>query len=200
MIEEEASNDYPIHDLLKKRWSSRAFAERVVEKDKLFSLLEAARWAPSSYNEQPWRFLAAIKEEPQEFQCMLNCLAETNQLWAKHAPVLMIAVAKLHFDHNGKSNRHAFHDVGLAVANLTVQATTLDLFVHQMAGFDIERTRHEYEIPEGFEPVSGLAIGYLAKPDQLPDSLREKELAPRVRRPIEEFVFAGNWKQRFKPE
>ena len=131
---------------------------------------------------------------------MLNCLAETNQLWAKNAPVLMIAVAKLHFDHNGKSNRHAFHDVGLAVANLTVQATALDLFVHQMAGFDIEKTRHEYEIPEGFEPVSGLAIGYLAKPDQLPDSLREKELAPRVRRPIKEFVFTGNWKQRFKPE
>src|SRR5215208_4639816 len=104
---------HPIHDLLRRRWSPRAFADRPVEREKLLSVMEAARWAPSSFNEQPWSFLVATKDRPDEHARMLECLAEKNQTWAKAAPVLMISVASLHFARNGKPNRHALHDVGL---------------------------------------------------------------------------------------
>src|SRR5829696_1208912 len=126
---------HPVHDLVRRRWSPRAFSSRAVERETLLSVLEAARWAPSSFNAQPWSFLVATQEDPAGFERMLNCLVPQNQAWAKAAPVLMIAVAKTHFEHNGKPNRHALYDTGQAVAFLTLQATALDLYVHQMAGF-----------------------------------------------------------------
>jgi len=186
---------YPIHELLRERWSPRAFADRMVEPEELRSLLEAARWAPSSFNEQPWSFIVATKEHPGEYERLLSCLVEGNIRWAQHAPVLMLSVAKLAFERNQKPNRHAFHDVGLAVENLVIQGMALGLFVHQMAGFHADKARELYGIPEGHEPVAAMAIGYLDDPGRLPDDLREREVAPRFRKPLESFVFSGQWGQ-----
>jgi len=195
MIENLADVNHPIHDLLRRRWSPRAFSDRPVELEKLRSLLEAARWAPSSYNEQPWSFIVAIKENPAEYERLLSCLVEGNIRWAQHAPVLMLAVARLHFERNGQPNRHAHYDVGQAVAHLTVQATALGLYVHQMAGFHVEKARELFSIPEGYEPMTAIALGYIGEPDALPEKLREREQAPRTRKSLDEFVFTGHWGQ-----
>lgn len=149
----------------------------------------------SCFNEQPWSFIIATKNEPVEYDRLLSCLVESNRSWAQSAQRLMLSVAKLHFDKNGKENRHAFHDVGAASCNLTTQATALDLFVHQMSGFDGEKARSLFGIPEGWEPVAMMAIGYLGDPQTLPESLREQELALRTRKPLSEFIFTGNWNQ-----
>jgi nitroreductase len=188
-----AKTDYPIHDLLKERWSPRAFSNRTVEPDKLRTLLEAVRWAPSSFNEQPWSFIVAAKEDKPEFDRLLSCLVEGNIAWAQHAPLLMLSVAKLFFEKNGKENRHAFHDVGLAAENLVIQATALGLVVHQMAGFHVDKARELFGIPERFEPVAAIAIGYPGDPESLPPQLRERDLGPRTRKSLQEFVFTGRW-------
>jgi len=190
-----ADTQYPINDLLRQRWSPLAFADKMVEPEKLRSVLEAARWAASSYNEQPWSFIIATKENPADFERLLGCLAEGNQEWAKNAPVLMISVAKLYFEKNGVENRHAFHDVGAAVADLSVQATECGLFLHQMAGFDVALTRQTYNIAEGYEPVTAIALGYLGDVQALSEKLQQRELAPRQRKPLEDFVFSGSWNQ-----
>jgi nitroreductase len=192
-VEKPAKTQFPIHDLLRRRWSPRAFSNRMVEPDSLRSLLEAARWAPSSYNEQPWSFIVATKQDPAEHDRLLSCLVEGNIEWAQHAPVLMVSVARLTFEDDGKPNRHAFHDVGQAVANLIVQATALGLVVHQMAGIHPEKIRELYRLPEGYEPVAGIALGYPGDPEALPERLRQRELAPRERKPLTEFVFTGHW-------
>ena len=185
--------DHPIHDLLKNRWSPRAFADRPVEPDKLRSLLEAARWAPSSYNEQPWAFLMATHDEPQEYARVLGCLVEFNQGWAKAVPVLMLTFAHLTFERNGQPNRHAYHDVGLAVANLTVQATAEGLAVHQMAGIVPDKARETFGVPQGWDPVSAVALGYPGDPNGLSEELRRRELAMPTRKPLRSFVFSGAW-------
>ena len=195
MIENQTETEYTVHDLIRGRWSPRAFSNRTVERDKLLSLLEACRWAASSYNEQPWSLIVATKDQPSEYARLLSCLVEFNQSWAQSAPVLMLSVAKLHFDQNGKENRHAFHDVGAAASNLSTQALALELFVHQMVGFDTEKARSQFGIPIGYEPVAMIAIGYLGDPQTLPAALQAQELAPRTRKPLTEFVFAGGWGQ-----
>jgi nitroreductase len=184
---------HPIHDLLRRRWSPRAFADRPVEREKLLSVLEAARWAPSSNNEQPWHYLVARREEPEEFARLLACLVERNQSWAKAAPVLMLSVATTTFARNGHPNRHALHDAGQAVACLTVEATALELYVHQMAGFSTDKARETYALPPTAEPVAAIALGYLGDPDSLPEDLRQRELVASPRKPIGEFVFSGSW-------
>ena len=194
-MEKPAQTDYPIEEILKRRWSPRAFSDRMVESEKLQSLFEAARWAPSSFNEQPWSFIVARKQKPEEHARMLSCLVEKNQQWARLAPVLMVSVAKLKFAKTGKPNRHAFHDVGLAMGNMLVEATALGLCVHQMAGLFPEKVREIYGVPEGFEPVAAIALGYAAEVDVLPDTFREQELGPRTRKPIGSFVFQGNWEK-----
>ena len=196
-MQKPAETAHPIHDLLARRWSPRAFADRPVPPDILCSLWEAARWAPSSANQQPWSFLVAAKDDPQEFARMLDCLVEGNQIWAKQAPVLMISVAAK-LDRDNDPNAHAWYDVGQAVADLSVQATAAGLFVHQMAGILPDKIRELYQIPDSHEPVTGLALGYPGNPEQLPDKLRQRELAPRTRKPIGEFVFAGRWGQKSK--
>jgi len=195
VMEKPAETQYPIHDLLRRRWSPRAFSDRRVDPAIMRSLLEAARWAPSSYNEQPWSFIVATKDDTAEFSRLLSCLVEGNIQWAQHAPVLMVSVARLSFEDDGKPNRHAFHDVGLAVANLIVQATALGLVVHQMAGILPDKIRKLYGIPEGYEAVAGIALGYPGDPQSLPEGLRKRELAPRERKPLTEFVFSGSWGQ-----
>ena len=153
-MEKPAETAHEIHDLLRRRWSPRAFSDQLVEPEKLASLVEAARWAPSCFNEQPWSFLVATKENDVEHRRMLECIVEGNVGWAQHAPVLMISVAKLAFDHNGKPNKHAWHDVGLAAGNMIVQATALGLGAHQMAGFYPDKAREAYQIPDGHDPVA----------------------------------------------
>lgn len=183
----------PIHDALKHRWSPRAFDTRSVEPEKLCSMLEAARWASSSYNAQPWHFILGTKDDPATFGRILETIGEFNKVWAKNTPVLILTVAKLKFDHNGEPNRHALYDVGQAAANLATQATDLGLGVHQMAGFSLERARDLFHIPEGYEAVSVLAVGYPGNPASLPEQLRERELAPRERKPLSSFVFSDDW-------
>ena len=195
MKEKLADTQYPINDLLRQRWSPLAFSDQMVEPEKLCSVLEAARWAASSYNEQPWSFIVATKDNQGEFERLLSCLAEGNQEWALNAPVLMISVAKLHFERNGKENRHAFHDVGAAAAQLAIQATANGLFIHQMAGFDVLKTREIYSIPEGYEPVAAIALGYQGDPQALSEKLQQRELTPRSRNPLEKSVFSGAWNQ-----
>jgi len=194
-MEKPAETAYPIQDLLRRRWSPRAFANQPVEPEQLCSLLEAARWAPSSFNEQPWSYIVATQDSPAEYDRLLSCLAEGNQQWAQSAPVLMLSVAKLYFERNGKENRHAFHDVGLSSENLVIQATALGLFVHQMAGFDVDKARQLYGIPDRYEPVAAFALGYPGDPASLPDNLREREQAPRTRKLLDTFVFSGGWGQ-----
>ena len=192
-MEKPAETDAPIHDLFARRWSPRAFDERLVEADTLRTLFEAARWAPSSSNEQPWRFIVATKDRETEWNRLFSCLVEGNQKWAFRAPVLVLSVAHMNFGDDGKPNRHAFHDTGLAAENLVLQATASGLVAHQMAGFDVEKARVDLRIPAGYEPVAMIAIGYPGNPDSLPERLRERELRPRSRRPIGEWTFLGQW-------
>lgn len=187
-----AEPQYAINSLIEKRWSPRSFQDRAVEPEKLRSCLEAARWAASCFNEQPWRFIVALHDDEDGFGRLADCLAPGNS-WARQAGVLLMSVAATKFARSGKPNRHAFHDTGLATAQLVLQATELGLAVHQMAGFDREKAREAYSIPEDFDPVAVLAIGYGGQPDQLSDELKTRELAPRVRRSQAEFVFAGAW-------
>ncbi len=194
-INKSADAQYPIHDLLRSRWSPLAFSERAVEPEKLCSVLEAARWAASSFNEQPWSFIVATKNNQVEFERLLSCLAEGNQEWARNAPVLMLSVAKLNFERNGVENRHAFHDVGTAVANAAIQATALGLFIHQMAGFDVPKAKEVYGIPNGYDLVEAIALGYLGNPETLSERLLQREQAPRTRKSLEQFVFSGSWNQ-----
>ena len=191
--EKVATPDHDILDALRHRWSPRAFSDQPVEAEKLLQVLEAARWAASSYNEQPWRFVLATREKPEQYERLLHCINENNRTWARTAPVLMLSFAKKTFSQGDKANRHAWHDVGLAMGNLLVQATALGLYAHQMAGILPDQIRATYDVPDEFEPVAGTALGYLGDPEVLPDGLREKEHTPRSRRPLEETVFGATW-------
>lgn len=188
-----APSDAPIHDLIRERWSPRAFSDKRVAPEILRSLFEAARWAASSSNEQPWVYLVATKEDAENFAKMVGVLVEFNADWAKHAPVLALSVAHLKMERDGKPNRVALHDVGTASAQLTFEANARGLFVHQMAGIYAEKAREAFGIPADWEPVAAMAIGYPGNPDSLPQKLRERELAPRTRKPLKEFVMTGTW-------
>ena len=188
-----APSDFPVHDLIRERWSPRAFADKPVPQDVLRSIFEAARWAPSSYNEQPWAYLVATKGDKDSFAKVLSVLVEFNANWAKGAPVLAIAVAELAFANNNSLNRNAHYDTGAATALLSVEATARGLAVHQMAGFDPEKARQVFGIPPGWEAIAAIAIGYPGDPASLPQPLKDRELAPRTRKPISEFVMAGHW-------
>ena len=186
--ENAVESSVAVLELIARRWSPKDFSERPVEPEKLASLFEAARTAPSSYNEQPWRFIVATRDDAAAFERLLSTLAAPNAAWAKHAPVLILSVAKLDFTRNGQPNRHAFHDVGQAAAYLTLQATSLGLSVHQMGGFDGERAARLLNIPSGYAPVAVMAVGYReASRDTRSAALQ------RSRRAVEELVFSGTW-------
>jgi nitroreductase len=194
-MEKPAAAHYRIHELVRRRWSPRVFSAREVPADTLRSLFEAARWAPSSYNAQPWAFLVATKEDRENFDRILSTLVEENRAWAKQASVLMLNAAKRKFDHDGSLNRFALYDTGQAIAYLTLQATDMGLAVHQMAGFYLDKAREIFEVPDEWEMGAAIALGYPAKLEEVPENLRERENAPRVRKPIHEFVFSGKWGQ-----
>ena len=195
MTTKQAATDHPILKVLAERWSPYGFADRPVSEADLRSLFEAARWAASSYNEQPWNYLVATRDNSQEFGQLLSCLVEANQAWAKAAPVLVLGVVSLRFAENKKDNRAAVHDLGLAAGNLVVEATARGLAVHQMIGILPDKAREVYQIPEHFEAWTAMAIGYPAVLDKLPDALKQRDLTPRQRKRLSKFVFTGQWGQ-----
>ena len=188
-----APHDAPIHELIRDRWSPRAFSEKAVPADVLRSLFEAARWAPSSNNEQPWAFIVAKREDQENFAKLVSTLVEFNAAWAQHAAALGIAVSELAFAATSSPNRNAFYDTGAAMALLSVEATARGLYVHQMAGFDPVRARQVFGIPEGWEAISAFAIGYPGDASKLPEKLQQREAAPRTRKPLRDFVMTGAW-------
>jgi len=188
--ETKATTDFPIHELLAERWSPDVFQDRMVLQADLRSLFEAARWAPSSYNEQPWSYIVATKDNPEEFAALLSCLVAGNQAWAKSAPVLALGVVSLKLTRNGKLNRAAVHDLGLASGNLTVEATSRGLVVHQMIGILPEKAKQIYEVPDDWEVWTSLAIGYPGAQDPI----QAGAVKQRKRKVLNEFVFSGKWK------
>jgi len=184
----------PIHELISHRWSPRAFDSRPVEPEKLRSLFEAARWAASSYNAQPWYYIVATKDDPENFQKVLSTFVEFNQGWAKNASAVALSVAGHKMPHDGSQNRHAFHDIGAASTTLAIEAASHGFQVHQMAGILPDKAREVFGIPENFEAVAGIAIGYPGDPMTLPEGrLRDNETGARQRKPLTDFVFSGKW-------
>ena len=194
-MEKPALAEHPINDTMKRRWSPRAFSPRPMPRDDILTILEAARWAASSFNQQPWHFLVATRDEEERFTRLLGCLVPGNQVWARNASLLILTVTKQTFDHNNSPNSCCVHDIGLTACQLVLQATEMGYVTHQMAGIEADKIRETYGVPEGYDPVTGIAVGYAGDPDALPDDLREMELGPRTRRPFSEFVFADSWGQ-----
>jgi nitroreductase len=187
----------PINGLIAGRWSPRAISGRPVEREMIARMFEAARWAPSCFNEQPWRYVMATQDEPAWFESLASLLVDANA-WAKQAYLLVMSVTRLAFERNGKQNPHAWHDVGAASENMFLQATELGLCMHQMAGFDRARARATLGLDANHEPVAMIAIGYPGNPADLPEPLREKEAAPRQRLAVEQFVYEKQWGQSAK--
>jgi nitroreductase len=188
-----APTEFPIHELIANRWSPRAFSDKSISPDDLRSLFEAARWAPSSNNEQPWAFLVATRDDQENFGKAVLPLVEFNANWAKHAFVLGYAVSELAFAKNNTPNRNAHYDTGAAMALLSTEATARGLMVHQMAGFDPDTAREVFEIPSGWEAIAAFAIGYPGDAASLPEPYRSRETAPRSRKPTRDFVMTGAW-------
>lgn len=200
-MRKQANADHPILEVIRERWSPRAFDDRPVDRADLLSLLEAARWAPSSFNEQPWRFVIAERHsDPAAFERLIGSFIESNQVWARLAPIVGYSVASMTWAKTGKPNRHAWHDVGLSMSMLLVEATSRGLFVHQMAGYDTQKAREACGIPEGFEPVAAFVIGYTGPLDRLDERNRARETAARTRRPVSESAFLGRWGGSLVPE
>ena len=189
--QKRAAASHPIHALIAERWSPYSFADRPVSDDDVRSLFEAARWTASSYNEQPWSYLVATKAQPEAFAKLLGCLVEPNRVWAAAAPVLVLGCMSLTFARNGQPNPAAPHDLGGAGASLTLEATARGLSVHQMIGILPDVARSQFSIPEGVQPLTALAIGYVADP--IPEALRGRDSSPRSRKALAEFVFADAW-------
>ena len=188
-----APTEYPVHELIRDRWSPRAFSDKAIAPADLRSLFEAARWAPSSSNEQPWTFIVASKHDHANFTKALQPLVEFNVNWAKHAQVLGFSVAKLDFAKNNAPNRNAQYDTGAAMALLSMEAVSRGILVHQMAGFDPNTAREVFEIPAGWDAMAAFAMGYPGDPASLPQPYRDRETAQRVRKPNREFVMSGKW-------
>ncbi len=162
------------NELITKRWSPRAFFNKTVEEEKLQTLFEATRWTPSSMNEQPWRFVLVEKKNKEAFDNIIDTLMDGNKDWASTAPVLICVAAKCRFDYRDLENRHAIYDTGQAVATFTLQATDLGLYVRQMGGFTPEKAKKNLQIPDGFEPIVILALGY-ANQDSKPERTRNEK-------------------------
>lgn len=188
-----AKVDHEVHPLFEERFSPRAFSERPVSCEAVRSIFEAVRWAPSSRNEQPWAFIVARREDNEAFSRLLGHLGESNQRWAKKAPVLVAAFARAGSEEGGNKNAYAWHDVGIATGFMLLQSTALGLSVHVMGGVDKAQLVKTYNVPSDWQAVSAFAIGYLGDPEELPADLKEREFAARSRREQDTFVFEGKW-------
>jgi nitroreductase len=195
-LNKPAQTQQPIHDLLAHRWSPRAFdASKKVGRDKIISLIEAARWAPSCFGDEPWRYIVWDKHlDAAAWQKAFDCLGAPNQVWVKNSPVLFASVANTIFDHNpGAANRFAQYDTGAASMALVLQAEALGLVTHQMGGFDAAKLRAAFLIPDQYTPMAMMAVGYQADADILEGDYKTRELAPRARKPIESRFYEGAW-------
>ncbi|MFT7535648.1 MAG: nitroreductase [Hyphomicrobiaceae bacterium] len=192
-MQKPADTNFPIHDVIANRWSPRAFRADPVSTEQLGALFEAARWGASCFNAQPWHYLAATSSDTEAYAKLAACLVDGNAAWATKAPVLAIAIAELAFTHNGKPNRWAHYDTGNATANLTLQAEAMGLVVHQMGGFHADKVHGLCKVPDGYDPIAALAIGFPAEPDTLAGDLAERERAPRERKALDSFVFGAEW-------
>lgn len=200
MQHKHAITQVKIHELIASRWSPRAFdPNKSVQHDDLIALLEAARWAPSCFNDQPWRFIVCVKADDEAaWQNALGVIAEKNQLWAKNAPILMLSVAMANFNHNGKPNRWAMYDTGAASVSLCFQANALGLIVHQMGGFDADKARQVFKLPDGCTPMAMMAVGYQAEAETLVEDFQDGERSGRSRVSLAQRFYSGAWGDEFK--
>ena len=175
-----------INQIIHDRYSTVIFSAKQIEEEKLASLFEAARWAPSAFNEQPWRFIVGIKNKDENYQKLLDCLVEANHHWAEYAPVLVLSLATKISPVTGKLNRFAEYDTGMALGNLLAQATFLDLYVHQMGGYSVSKIRESFNLNDDYEPMAVMAIGYKCDINLFPDDLQERELKKRFRKPLDD--------------
>jgi len=189
----ESTQEMATLEAIRERWSPTIFSDRSVTSEELRTLFEAARWAPSSMNEQPWRFLHATRETPDAFERMVSCLVENNARWARHAPLLVLVVAGTRFSRNEREKRHAWHDAGMAAENLLIQASSMGMQGHPMAGFSRSKAIELFGIPEGFETVAMIALGYPGDLEQAPEGIVARSKETRARRPLEEIVFSDRW-------
>lgn len=192
-MENPAITNHEIDPLISQRWSPRAFDSKLIETEKLAQLFEAARWAASCFNDQPWTFIIATKDDVANYQKMLDCLVPANVVWAQFAPVLGLVVAQKNFKQNGKPNAWGEYDSGQAAATLVLQATALNLVAHQMGGFDAAKAITTFNIPDTAKPLAAIAIGYKGAASNLPQDLQEREKATRDRYPLNSFVFTSEW-------
>jgi nitroreductase len=194
-IQKPAITQQPVHEVIASRWSGRAYdASKPVTKEQVISLLEAARWAPSCFGDEPWRYVVSNKGDNLEaWQAAFECLVPGNQSWAVNAPVLLLICADTVFRHNEKPNKWAAYDTGAATENLCLQATALGLMAHQMGGFDADKARQTFKVPERYQILAMVTVGYQAAPETFSDEVKERELAERKRQPLGELFFDGVW-------
>ena len=188
IVAKTAKTDYPVSELISRRWSARAFSTRPVEKRKLLSILEAARWAPSSRNEQPWRYIVFTNDNPEILKKAHSVLKEIND-YAKRAPILICAITKKTYTDNEKPNRLHFHDLGAANENMFLESFNQGLIMHEMGGFEVQKAREVFNVPEDYEVGIMIAIGYQDTHDVLPERIREKAFTPRQRKPLSEIAY-----------
>jgi len=195
MNEKPARTSVPIHELIAYRWSGRAFdADKPVSRTQVIALLEAARWAPSCYGDEPWRYILWDRNRSEfSWQKAFDCLSTGNQIWAVNAPILLVALASRAFRDNGRPNRWGEYDTGAASENLCLQAAAMGLMAHQMGGFDPEQVRDSFSIPDPYRPMAMIAVGHPSRPEDLDSKLRERETAERRRRPLAETFFEDSW-------
>lgn len=188
LISKIANTDFPIHNIIARRWSARAFSTKTVEKSKLLSILEAARWAPSSRNEQPWRYIVFTDDNPEKLEKARSVLLEINN-YVKLAPILICAITKKTYSDNGVYNKLHFHDLGAANENMFLESFNQGLIMHEMGGFDREKARKVFSIPDEYEIGIMIAIGYQDSHEILPERFKDKINSPRERKPLSEIAF-----------
>jgi len=194
MLEKHTDTTYPIDQLFLKRWSGIAFdPNRPLEDSVIKQMIEAARWAPSCFNEQPFRFIVASKvNHPKQWQAMFDTLMELNQKWCKAVPVLIAVCTKEKFSHNQQCNPAAAYDAGAAAISACLQASQQGVMTHQMAGFSEDKLRESFQVPEGYQIISVIAAGYQLPENNIPEAFKQKEFAPRMRKPLESICAFGD--------
>jgi nitroreductase len=199
-MQKPAITSVPIQETIAKRWSGRAYdATKPVSHEQIIALLEAARWAPSCFGDEPWRFIVWNKQADEKaWQQAFDCVVPNNQTWVKHAPVLILVCAGSLFGHNQSPNRWAQYDTGAAAENLCLQATHLGLMAHQMGGFNADKAREKFNIPAQLTPMAMISVGYQGDANDLPDDLKARELAERKRKPLGELFFDSVWDKPIK--
>jgi nitroreductase len=195
MISKTIDTAVPILPVFASRYSGVSYdSQRPVSHEQLLALTEAARWAPSCFGDQPWRYLICDRfTEPQAWEKAFSCLAEGNQAWCTAVPVLLLSCADSRFARNDKPNRFGAHDTGAASFGMCLQAASMGLMTHQMGGFDAEKISSLFSIPERYQPMAMMAVGYQLPEERLPEQFRDKELAPRARNPLARHFFLGSW-------